>query len=761
MMATRLTTLALLVLALAGCGDDEEGLVLRDVRVAPQGPVPACSPVSLEVDLAGLARYSVAADGQLLTAGLLYAGRQVVELPDLPAALDGGSTTLTITAVGASAHTERRQIEVPRSTNAAPHANAGPTRRVLAGEAVVLDGSGSRDPDGDPLTYAWAIADGQASLEGADTERATVTVSKAGTAEIELVVSDPGGASGTTTVLVRAIDAGGPPVFEQRSDTVVLNTDPGQTVQIDATASSPGGAEVRYRFFQTAGPAVTITPSAARASVQAPESEGLVTIEVVADNGFDDVRKRVSLIVGSDTVEDAPPSPVVEAPSAAAVLSEVVLDGSGSSDTERSALGYLWSIEDAPAGSLVSASSIPGNGTGAAELATVLLDREGVYRFRLRAIDAVGPSPAIAEVLVSATSDVEIDEVEAVRDVAVDSAGRGIASLAAGGVVLENGLGERFVDADDGGAVVFSAFDGNFYYARQSGAGAAELVAVSPSTGAEVAVQELPSDAGEDPPRDVRGIAVSPEGVNEGDLILATNAGFVILDVGEPSEEQPIGRPLSIGGDFVHRPPSFTPEGVLSEAEQAALATAQVERGGELAAIGARASRQSAGTIEVLSGNPFWVIGMDYPPNGSFITRTYDPLGDDLPNAVLALGVGAETEVLMLDTLGVLWRGGDAGADCFLSSGTAPRCPAPPGDACALGASDPPPPDALDVAASSTGRFWIASSDGVRRFDPQTGRFVRLSAAGEGPVHAIDVRSGVVILGTDESIVRVTVGSGE
>src|SRR5689334_13017838 len=41
--------------------------------------------------------------------------------------------------------------------NSAPCADAGPDQAVTISQVVALDGSGSTDPDSDPLTFAWEL----------------------------------------------------------------------------------------------------------------------------------------------------------------------------------------------------------------------------------------------------------------------------------------------------------------------------------------------------------------------------------------------------------------------------------------------------------------------------------------------------------------------------------------------------------------------------------------------------------------------------
>jgi hypothetical protein len=97
--------------------------------------------------------------------------------------------------------------------NAAPTADAGPDSSVDVGEAVLLDGAGSSDPDGNPLTYSWSITSAPSGSTATLTNPASATPSLtpdvAGTYTIRLIVNDGSLSSAPDTVTVTASDPGG------------------------------------------------------------------------------------------------------------------------------------------------------------------------------------------------------------------------------------------------------------------------------------------------------------------------------------------------------------------------------------------------------------------------------------------------------------------------------------------------------------------------------------------------------------------------
>lgn len=97
----------------------------------------------------------------------------------------------------------RYQLMTRRVGNSAPVADAGPDQIGVAAGQVILNGSGSRDPEGDALTFQWQqIAGPAVALSGATSQSASFTAAANQSYSFRLTVTDSQGFSDTDTVTV-------------------------------------------------------------------------------------------------------------------------------------------------------------------------------------------------------------------------------------------------------------------------------------------------------------------------------------------------------------------------------------------------------------------------------------------------------------------------------------------------------------------------------------------------------------------------------
>lgn len=179
------------------------------------------------------------------------------------------------------------------SSNAPPVADAGTDQPVDEQTVVSLDGSGSNDPDGNSLTFAWTQTAGPGvSIAGSSTAQASFDAPNVGIGSdvsltFQLRVSD-GSASDTDTIVVSVNGvSNSDPTVDAGDDQVAGEL---STVSLNGTAADPDlGDSLSYAWTQTGGTAVSITDStSANASFQAPDvgpGGETLTFELAVDDG--------------------------------------------------------------------------------------------------------------------------------------------------------------------------------------------------------------------------------------------------------------------------------------------------------------------------------------------------------------------------------------------------------------------------------------------------------------------------------------------
>jgi len=173
---------------------------------------------------------------------------------------------------------------VVTATNAAPTADAGPDQvGVFRGAVITLDGTGSSDPDGDPLTYRWTQTAGKAiALAGASTATPTLTPAAAGKYVFGLTVNDGFGGTNVDEVTVDVVNR--PPTADAGPDQRSVNV--GALVTLNGTLSAdPDGDPLTYAWTQTGGLIVTLSSAFGATPTFTPTAAGTYVFSLIVSDG--------------------------------------------------------------------------------------------------------------------------------------------------------------------------------------------------------------------------------------------------------------------------------------------------------------------------------------------------------------------------------------------------------------------------------------------------------------------------------------------
>jgi hypothetical protein len=224
-------------------------------------------------------RWTDVLDNPPLFSGTLTGAAPSIVIPNSP-----GSYTVQLTATDSFNLSGMTSVPVyVKSNNQAPVVQAASPGTVTSGSNVMLDGTQSYDPDGDPISYQWIQTGGPAvTLTNSTTSQLSftspqVTYPSTTTLTFQLTATDQpssnecGGAlSSTATVNVTVEGLNHAPAANAGQAQTATS---GSQVTLNGSSSAdPDGDGITYNWTQTAGTPVTLmNPTAPMPTFIAPD----------------------------------------------------------------------------------------------------------------------------------------------------------------------------------------------------------------------------------------------------------------------------------------------------------------------------------------------------------------------------------------------------------------------------------------------------------------------------------------------------------
>src|ERR1017187_947703 len=196
--------------------------------------------------------------------------------------------------------------------NPPPVANAGPNQIKAVGALVQLDGSGSTDVDGDPLTYQWSLIGvplgSTAVLSSATDVKPTFTADLPGTYVAQLIVNDGKVPSAPATVQITTNPPLAPTASAGPNQTVGHRT----TVHLNGSGTDPQGLPLTYQWSLTSKP--NFSTAVLNATIPNPafvaDMPGIYVAQLIVSESLDPIAGTLASAPSTVTITTTNTAPV-------------------------------------------------------------------------------------------------------------------------------------------------------------------------------------------------------------------------------------------------------------------------------------------------------------------------------------------------------------------------------------------------------------------------------------------------------------------